>query len=208
MSSRNRSTRSQPPSNTSHQSQSSNIPTVTIPPHASISDNAFLDRLLDDYNFAFDQGNQLTRLLEADHDPSLTARYLSGMILALDNLEDVVLRMERVGPGDWPFSRPSIGHWQETLANYLETAPSVTRSFDRIGDLSTHVFALCGKTGQVLKTGPGHVVGEVDSDPSEEVVINGTAVRTCSRPQYRLLTSPNSVIGAPSRRTLGSSARQ
>ena len=180
MSSRNRSIRSQPPSNTSRPSQSSNIPTVTIPPRASASvpDNAFHDRLLDDYNFAFDQGNQLTRLLEADHDPSLTARYLSGMVLALDNVEDIVIRMERVSPGDWQFSRPSIGHWQETLANYLETTPSVTKSFDRIGDLSTRVFALCGKTGQGLMTGPGHVVGEVDSDPGEEVVINATAVRT------------------------------
>ena len=96
MSSRNRSIRSQPPSNTSHQSQSSNIPTVTIPPRASIPDNAFRDRLLDDYNFAFDQGNQLTRRIEADHDPSLTARYLSGMILALDNLEDVDERLTRL----------------------------------------------------------------------------------------------------------------
>ena len=104
------------------------------------------------------------------------------MVLALDNLEDVVLRMERVGPGDWPFARPSNRHWQETLANYLETAPSVTKSFDRIGDLSTRVFALCGKTGQGLMTGHGHVVGEVDSDPSEEVVINATAVRTVRDP--------------------------
>ena len=141
-------------------------------------------------------------------DPSARAFVFVGSRIATDRLINVVLRMKRVGPGDWPFSRPSIGHWQETLANYLETAPSVTRSFDRIGDLSTRVFTLCGKTGQGLMTGPGHVVGEVDSDPSEEVVINATAVRTCSRPQYRLLTSPNSVIGVPSRRTLESSARQ
>ena len=89
--------------------------------------------------------------------------------------------MERVGPGDWQFSRPSIGHWQETLANYLET-PSVTKSFDRIGNLSTRVFALCGKTGQGLMTGPVHVVGEVDSDPGEEVVVNVTVVRTVRDP--------------------------
>ena len=181
MSSRNRSICSQPPSNTSRQSQPSNIPTVTIPPRtsASVPGNAFCDRLLDDYNlnFAFDQGHQLTRCLEADHDPSLTARYLSGMVLALDNIEDIELRMERVGPGDWPFSRPSIGHWQETLANYLES-PSVVKSFDRIGDLSTHMFALCGKTGQGLTSEPGHVAGEVDSDPGEEVVVNITVVRT------------------------------
>ena len=179
MSSRNRSIRSQPSSNTSRPSQSSNIPTVTIPPRASASvpDNALRDRLLDDYNFAFDQGHQLTRRLEADHDPSLTVRYLSGMVLALDNVEDIVLRMERVGPSDWQFSRPSIGHWQEMLVNYLET-PSVVKSFDRIGDLSTRVFALCGKTGQGLTTEPGHVAGEVDSDPGEEVVVNVTAVRT------------------------------
>ena len=100
------------------------------------------------------------------------------MVLALDNVEDIMIRMERVGPGDWQFSRPSIGHWQETLVNYLETTPSVTKSFDRIGDLSTRVFALCGKTGQGLMTGPGHIIGEVDSDPGEEVVINATAVRT------------------------------
>ena len=173
MSTRNRSIRSQPPSNTSRPSQSSTIPTVTIPPRASasVSDNALRDLLLDDYNFAFDQGNQLTRRLEAEHEPSLTARYLSGMVLALDNVEDIVIRMERVGPCDWQISRPSIGHWQETLANYSET-PSVTKSFDRIGDLSTCVFALCGKTGQGLMTGPGHVAGEVDSDPGEEVMVN------------------------------------
>ena len=177
MSSRNRSTRSQPPSNTSRQSQPSNIPTVTIPPRTSVPDNAFRDRLLDDYNFAFDQGNQLTRHLESDHDPSLTARYLSGMVLALDNLEDIVLRMERVGPGDWPFARPSIGHWQETLVNYLES-PSVVKSFDRIGELSTRIFVLCGKTGHGLTSEPGHIAGEVDPDPGEEVVVNVTAVRT------------------------------
>ena len=185
MSSRNRSIRSQPPLNTSRLSQSSTIPTVTIPPRASASvpDNALRDCLLDDYNFAFDQGNQLTRRLEAEHDPSLpvTARYLSGMVLALDNVEDIMIRMERVGPGDWQFSRPSIGHWQETLANYLET-PSVTKSFNRIGDLSTRVFALCGKTGQGLMTGPWHVAGEVDSDPGEEVVVNVTVVRTVRDP--------------------------
>ena len=83
--------------------------------------------------------------------------------------------MERVSPGDWQFARPSIGHWQETLANYLEAA-SVLKSFDRIGDLSTRVFALCGKTGQGLMTGPGHVTGGDDADPGEEVVVNATAV--------------------------------
>ena len=102
MSSKGRSIRSQPPSNTSRPSQSSTIPTVTIPPRAaaSVSDSALRDRLLDDYNFAFDQGNQISRCLEAEHDPSMTARYLSGMVLALDNVEDIVERMERVGPGD------------------------------------------------------------------------------------------------------------
>ena len=178
MSSKDRSIHSQPPLNTSRPSQLSTIPTVTIPPcaAASVSDNALRDRLLDDYNFAFDQGNQLTRRLEAEHNPSMTARYLSGMVLALDNVEDIVNHMEQVGPGDWQFARPSIRHWQEMLTNYLET-PSVIQSFDRIGDLSTRAFALCGKTGEGLMTEPGHVAGEADSDPGEEVVVNVTAVR-------------------------------
>ena len=177
MSSKGRSTHSQPPSSSSRQAQSSTIPTVTIPPRASASgpDNALRDHLLDDYNFAFDQGNQLTSRLEAVHDPYMTARYLSGMVLALDNIEDIVLRMERVGPGNWMFSRPAIGHWQETLANYLES-PSVVQSFDRIGDLSTRMFVLCGKTVQGSTSEPGHAAGEVESNPDEEVV-NPTAVR-------------------------------
>ena len=89
MSSRGRSIRSQPPSSTSRYSQPSTIPTVTIPSRApaSSSDNALRNCLLDDYNFAFNQGNQLNKRLEAEHNPSLTARYLSGMVLALDNVE-------------------------------------------------------------------------------------------------------------------------
>ena len=88
MSSKGHSICSQLPSNTSHPSQSSTIPTVTIPPRvaASVSDSALRDRLLDDYNFAFDQGNQISRRLKAEHDPSMTARYLNGMVLALDNV--------------------------------------------------------------------------------------------------------------------------
>lgn len=52
------------------------------------------------------------------------------------------------------------------------------KSFDRIGDLSTRVFALCGKTGEGLMTGPRHVAGEANTDPGDEVVVNIIAVRT------------------------------
>ena len=96
MSSKGRSIRSQPPSNTSHPSQSSAIPTVTIPPRiiSSSSDSALRDRLLDDYSIAYDQGNQVSRRLSTERDPTMTARFLNGMVLALDNIEDIVERME------------------------------------------------------------------------------------------------------------------
>ena len=177
MSSKGRSIRSQLPSNMARPSQSSTIPTVTIPPRvaASVSGSALRDRLLDDYNFAFDQGNQISRRLKAKHNPSMTVRYLNGMILTLDNVEDIVERMERVGPGDWQFARPSIGHWQETLANFLE-APTVVKSFNRIGDLSTRVFALCGKTGEGLMTGPGHA----GQSPGTRCIQCAISCRACS----------------------------
>ena len=53
----------------------------------------------------------------------------------------------------------------------------MVKSFDRISDLSTRMFPLCGKTVQGSTSEPGHAAGEVDSDPDEEVVVNATAVR-------------------------------
>ena len=135
MSAKGRSTHSQPPSSSSRQAQSSTIPTVTIPPRISASgpDNALRDRLLDDYNFAFDQGNQLTSHLSAVHDPSMTARYLSGMVLALDNIVQIgLLFVENQLRHHPPYTRKTT--------SYLSQFWIVSHHFRNISHLPFELF--------------------------------------------------------------------
>jgi hypothetical protein len=174
MSSQSRSTRNQRSSNTPQSSQSRIVPPVIIPARPPVPDVAFFaqrDRLLEEYHRAYDQGYLVHRRLVEEEDADALNRLLGGMALALDNVEDVVIRMEKLPAGDWPFSRPAIGFWRESISLF-ERTDDIDEMAARILDLSTRLRRISGASVEVPSLAPPTEVAE-DEDP---VIVHETKV--------------------------------
>jgi hypothetical protein len=174
MSSQGRSTRSQRPSNASQSSQPRVVPPVIIPARPLVPDVALAaqrDRLLDEYNRAYDQGYAVHRRLVEEEDKDTLARLLGGMALVLDNVEDVVVRMEKLPAGNWPFSRPAVGFWRESISLF-ERTDEIDEIAARIQNLNTRLRTISGASVEVPSLAPSTEVAE-EEDP---VIVHETKV--------------------------------